>query len=160
MRRILGIFGIVCVWLSLPASSLAVGGTDEEFATIRIQDMTLTVPAGWSLQQNAKDEGTIILGFAKDQEYLTIYVKQQTGLDMKRIFNNGTTVVRDIYQIDRNTYRWKGLDTAKQSLNVEASMYVTSFMTEHQGFSYYGYARTGSQARSGAIVNEFLTALR
>ena len=153
MRRLLGVW---CVWLLATVAPNVLATEVSGGDTVRIQDLTLTVPQGWQLKQNAKDEGTIILGFANGAEYFTMYVKQTTGLDMKRIFNNGTQIVRDTYNLDRNQYHWKLLDTSKPSFTDDAPKFVTSFLGEHQGFSYYGYTRVASQSRSAAIVSEFL----
>lgn len=125
---------------------------------IQVQDMQLTVPAGWSLRQDAKDDGTIILGFERGAEYLTLYVKGVTGLDMRAIFNNGSTVVRDVRQMPRNSYNWKVLETSKSTTGRTA--YVASFLTEHNGASYYGYARGASSQAAIDAATAFLTELR
>lgn len=125
---------------------------------IAVQDMVLTVPEGWSLKQDAKDDGTIILGFAKGSEYLTLYVKRATSLDMRQIFVNGSTVVRDVRNLPRNRFTWKVLETSKTAAN--RTNHVASFLTELNGYSYYGFSRSADGTRSMENVSTFLTELR
>ena len=148
------------VLLSLAAGmgGAATARTAEGGDVIQLQDMQLTVPDGWSLRQDAKDDGSIILGFEKGAEYLTIYVKGQTGLDMRSIFVNGSTVVRDVRTLPRNSYNWKVLETSKSTSGRTA--YVASFLVEHNGASYYGYARAANSTAAMDVANAFLAELR
>lgn len=145
----------VFVCLSLSASVLAreAGAGD----VIGVQDMNLTIPDGWSLRQDAKDEGTIILGFEKGTSYLTLFVKQQP-IDMRTVFVNGSQIVRDIRSQPRNSFDWKVLETSKTSSR--ATQYVASFLTTHNGNSYYGYSRGASSQAAMDNVNLFLQNLR
>jgi hypothetical protein len=52
-------------------------------APIAVQDMSLNVPAGWRLAQDARDNGTLILGFDNEDRYLSLYVRQNSLDDMK-----------------------------------------------------------------------------
>lgn len=144
--------------LPLLAAEAALAAEAQAGDNIAIQDMVLTVPEGWSLKQDAKDDGTIILGFANGAEYLTIYVKQATGLDMRQVFVNGSTVVRDVRNMPRNRFTWKVLETSKATAS--RTNYVASFLTELNGFSYYGFSRSADGTRSMDNVSTFLTELR
>jgi hypothetical protein len=154
MKSIAGVFFALA--LSFQGTALAATALGGD--TIQLQDMVLTVPDGWALRQDAKDAGTIILGFENAAKYVTVYVKQQTGLDMRTLFVNGSTVVRDIRQVPRNRFNWKVLETSKA--NGTATAYVASFLSEHEGHSYYGYARGATSQEALDAVTLFLTELR
>jgi len=144
--------------LPLFAAEAALAAEVQAGDNIAIQDMVLTVPEGWSLKQDAKDGGTIILGFANGAEYLNIYVKQTTGLDMRQVFVNGSTVLRDVRNLPRNRFTWKVLETSKAAAS--RTNYVASFLTELNGYSYYGFSRSADGTRSMDNVSTFLTELR
>ena len=76
MRRIALAVTLVC---SLFATAGAWAASAQAGDDIGVQDMVLTVPDGWKLHQDARDEGTIILGFSSGDEYLTLFVRQQSG---------------------------------------------------------------------------------
>jgi hypothetical protein len=149
--------------MSALAFTLLLGGTAHAANatagdTIQVQDMTLTVPDGWSLRQDAKDDGTIILGFENGAKYLTLYVKHQTGLDMHQIFVNGSQIVHDVHAVPRNRYTWNVLETSKSL--TERTNFIASFLTEVDGYSYYGYTRGTSSVDAMASVTSFLNSLR
>lgn len=154
VARLLGGAAISASVFAGPAHAVTANAGD----TIQIQEMMLTVPDGWSLRQDAKDQGTIILGFENGAKYLTIYVRQATGLDMRTIFVNGSTIVRDVRAVPRDRYTWNVLETTKAV--TERTNYVASFLTEHNGYSYYGYARGASSADALESVTTFLNSLR
>lgn len=142
--------------LALPAAAEA--RTAVQGDTIRLQEMVLTVPEGWSLRQDAKDDGMIILGFEKGAEYVTLFVKQETGLDMRALFVNGSRIVRDVRDVSRNEHAWKVIETSKQTSG--RTTYVAAFLTEKNGHSYYGYGRGNSSATALEAVTSFLQELR
>jgi len=127
---------------------------------IQLQDMTLVVPDGWHLSQDAKDASTIILGFKNGSEYITVYVKQGIGMNMRSVFVNGSTVIRDVFDYPRSGYNWRAMQTSKSAPSALAPTFVSAFMTEHAGFTYYGYSRASDASRSFDIVNTFLTHIR
>lgn len=144
--------------LAILLGTRAFGADAKAGDTIQVQDMVLTLPDGWSLRQDAKDEGTIILGFENGTKYLTLYVKHQTGLDMHQIFVNGSRIVRDVYAVPRNRYNWNVLETSKAV--TERTNFIASFLTEVNGYSYYGYGRGASSADALETVTSFLNSLR
>jgi hypothetical protein len=155
MKTLTGFFVLVSLLLTPSAMAREASAGD----VIGIQDMNLTVPDGWSLRQDAKDEGTIILGFEKGTEYLTIFVKQQV-IDMRSVFVNGSQIVRDIRSMPRNSFDWKVLETTKSLSNPLRTSYVASFLAEHNGYSYYGYSKAASNQVAMDNVNSFLQNLR
>lgn len=146
---------IACVLLISPSafSASATGGD-----TIQIQDMTLTIPPDWTLTQDAKDDGTILLGFANGPRYITLYVKHLTGINMRQMFVNGSQVVRDIRPESYNQRPWNILETSRAVSG--STTYVAAFLTELNGYSYYGYSRGSSSADAIGITSTFLTALK
>jgi hypothetical protein len=157
MKRVWAVTVTVLIWSSASfASSFRVVEARNDI--IQIQDMELAVPEGWTLQQDAEDQGTIILGFANQDEYLTFYVRQNAEIDMHEMFVNGSSIVRDVFEYPRTGYNWKAMQTEKSS--AKSTAYVSAFKTEHDGFTYFGYSRAGSAERSLEVVNTFLSNIR
>lgn len=128
-----------------PTGTITING-----ASIVFQDLTITAPSGWTLHQEAKSGGVMFVGFAKGTDYLRIYVKQGAGLNMQQIFVNGSQSTGErTEQLGGRT--WKRLDATMGQVQIAA------FMIEHQGHTYYGYAR-GAGPR--AVVTEFLNAIK
>lgn len=158
MRRIaislaLGMWGFG----TAQGSSFAVEAA-ERSRVIQIQDMQLALPGGWTLQQDAEDQGTIILGFASGDEYLTFYVRAEADLDMHATFANGSRIERDVFDYPRSSFAWKVMQTSKPSRS--ATNYMSAFKTDFLGFTYYGYSRAMTAERSLEIINSFLTNIR
>jgi hypothetical protein len=158
MRIANGLLGLLAgIWLAGAPHAQAATATGGD--TIAIQDLTLTVPTGWTLKQDAKDEGTIILGFAKGTQSITIFVKQATDIDMKAMFaTNGATVVRDVRTVPYNGHTWNVLETSKRLGS--RTNYVASFLGQHEGHSYYGYSRGDASPAALQAVEAFLGELR
>lgn len=158
MKALFSVFGAL-LSLGLVAAPEAMAREAVAGDQIQIQDMTLTVPDGWRLRQDAKDEGTVILGFEKGSEYVTLFVSQRS-VDMRAMFVNGSTVVRDIRSAPRNSFEWRVLETSKTLANPARTTYVASFLTTLNGNSYYGYGRAASSQNAIDCVNQFLNNLR
>jgi hypothetical protein len=158
MKALLSVFGVLLSF-SLVQAPEAMAREAVAGDQIQVQDMTLTVPDGWRLRQDARDEGTIILGFEKGSEYVTLFVSQN-AVDMRAMFVNGSTVVRDIRSAPRNTFDWRVLETSKTLSNPSRTTYVASFLATLNGNSYYGYGRGASSQTAMDNVNHFLNNLR
>ncbi len=159
MKAFCGFFAFAAA-LAAAAAGPAAARTATAGETIAVQDMQLTVPDGWRLSQDAKDQGTIVLGFKNGTEDLTLYVKGQTGMDMRSVFVNGSEVVSDVRNVARNRFTWKVLETRKSFTPRNTTYSIASFMTELNGATYYGYSRAGTQAKALENVTAFLGELR
>lgn len=145
--------------MSLLFSSYAVATEATSGDVIAVQDLHLTVPDGWRLRQDARDDGRIILGFEKGTEYVTIFVSQDQ-VDMHAMFANGSTIVRDVRTVPRQGLNWQMLETSKTYSSPTKTAYVASFAAEHQGYSYYGYSRGTSSTNALDDATQFLQNLR
>lgn len=104
--RVLGFLGILMVF-SWPLTAAPKTPTP-------IKDMALEVPAGWVLHQKAFNNDVYIYGFANGAEFITIYAKKGTGIvDMKKVFVNGSTIEKDIVDVQLGAFVWKILETSK-----------------------------------------------
>jgi hypothetical protein len=130
---------------------------------VRISELTLTLPAGWSVAQQAVNEGIGIVGLANAEKYVTIYAKPGIGLSMNSLFVNGAQV-RGAERTQRvGAYDWRLIDTTKTVPNrvpMAGTYYVTGFLLEKNGQSYYGYSRATSAAAAAAQVEEILNSLQ
>ena len=148
--------GMLC--LSGVATAAPFSSGSDNAQVIQIQDMELAVPPGWTLEQDAEDQGTIILGFANGDDYLTFFVKREFDLDMHAMFANSANIIRDVFDYPRTSFNWKAMQTSKASRRSTA--YVASFKTDYDGFTYYGYSRSANSSRSMEIINSFLSSIR
>ncbi len=100
--------------------------------------MVFTVPAGWSLIQDATSDDTIILGFASGDAYTTVYVKKSASESMDSLFKNGSTVS---YADDNKIfgkYTWKVIDASKRTGSKDN--FISGFMLQQNGYTYFGYS--------------------
>ncbi len=154
MRRLLSAVIVASVFLSTGARAIQASGGD----VLQVQDLVLTVPEDWKLHQDAKDNGKIILGFSKGNVYTTIYLAEATGLDMNAIFVNDSEIEQAMREESFNAYSWKRLDTSKELSSTK--YYISSFLLENEGYSYYGYTKATSLTESQTNAALFLDALK
>lgn len=141
----------------LLASHLALAG-EQQRSEIVIQDLTLQIPEGWSLTQDALDNDTMILGFGKGSDYLHFYVKKAQTIDMKKVFVNGSTIVQDVHNEMIGSLGWNVLETTKTTETKK--FFVAAFSKDINGNAYYGFARSGSQEAALANLKIFLSNVR
>ncbi len=132
------------------------GQQQEPPAGRPIKDIHLVMPDKWIINQDAVNGDTVILGIIPTNTavYLTFYARDITGLEIKKIFANGSTVVNDVKTETIGPYAWQLLETSKDSVC------VASFLMEYKGKSYYGYARSAAGKDSLDAAKQFLGALK
>jgi len=154
---------VVAVCLSLAVASegfskvisRAVVDTDGK---IGIQSMKFFAPREWRPLQDIVVDGTIVMSFVKGDGQVTIMAKKETGLSMESIFANDARVTRDIRLEPRGQYTWKVMSTRRRMPTRTGFEfhYVTSFLTEVDGYSYYGYSTALSAAQAENTALDFL----
>lgn len=146
----------------------ASGGNAGAASGLAIKELRLSLPQGWKMDQDALAGDTLLFGFANGSEYLTLYAKAKTGIEMKSIFVNGSTVVSDLRTEAKGRLQWKRLETSKAAPttvtgvgtgSIKGMQYLSSFMAEHNGVTYYGYSRSADSAKAKANVEAFLSNL-
>jgi len=155
---------LLCALASVAVSAQPASSNETGFSSgqerLPIEQMTLNVPDGWKKNQEALNDGTIIMGFSKGDDYVTLYVKKQIGLDFNGIFLNGNKVTHGAMAETHGGMDWKVVQTSMQNANDSSvTTYVKAFLTEFNGRSYYGYARSTSSDSSTADADAFLKGL-
>ncbi len=129
--------------------TLEVNGT-----SILLQDMKLTIPEGWTLHQDADQDGILILAFAHDEKYFRIYVKKGDLPEMRATFANGSKIIKDERVEHIGSLDWRRIDTAMDGVSISA------FAATYKGHVYYGLGRASSQQPAENTVREFLALLK
>ncbi len=199
--RLIGLTGVFfgCfVWTSFVFGGNASPIASKTLASIPIKEMNLEQPGGWTIHQKAFNSDVYIFGFAKEGEFVTIFAKKGTGMDMKKLFVNGSTIEKDVADVRLGSRVWKILETSKTrsgggdqpepgpspddpeeeednsdndsdnpddqdskifTSNAEAKVFITSFLFELNGYTYYGYSRSSDRAKAMDNVTTFLKVL-
>lgn len=123
-----------------------------------IKDIRFVLPDQWKINQDALNEGTIILGIIpgnmpNSDAYVTFYARDIIGLDMKTIFVNGSTIDQDLKEETIGSYAWKTIVTVKDSI------FVAGFLMEFKGKTYFGYVSSSSKQSSVDVMKQFLNGL-
>jgi len=142
----------------------ATPGTPETPATVqpltpasgefKLENMIVKAPAGWALHQDAQASGTLIMGFAKGDDYIRIYVKKQASMTMAGVFANGTQTTGPERTEDIAGFSWKRLDTTGGGKSIAA------FMADYQGHTYFGFAKSANAQTAKTALSEFLGGMR
>lgn len=150
---------IICA-LALCAATpaLARGGIIVPDGDVKVQDIELRVPSGWTSTQEAQNGDVILAAFTKGSEHLTVYCKKGTSFDLRKTFVNGSQVTNAERRQVYGRHEWTLLETKKDTAGY-ATVYVSAFMTSFQGNTYYGYSSAPSQAAAAANVQSFLAAM-
>jgi hypothetical protein len=126
------------------------GHYDINGANVVVQDLAFTIPSGWTLHQDAVDNGSVILGFARGADYFRIYLKKSAGA-----FSLGSVVAGGTARSEKIGARdWQRLDAQTGQVAVAA------FSLELQGHVYWGFGRAASAATAAEAVTSFLTSVK
>jgi len=152
----------VVLGASSPAQSQSLSRLVLSNGTILLPGMQLSPPRGWRLHQDAIADGTLLLGFSKGDDYVTLYVRHQTGLLFKKIFQNDVEVEDYLPEDRHGDFTWQNLVTSKASENSvgRQTLFMNSFMRQSGGFTYYGYSRSDSKAGAMEATASFLDGMR
>lgn len=126
-----------------------------------VEELTLELPEGWRLQQDAKDGDTFVLGFEAGDGYLTLLVAPGQ-VDGDRVFINGSKVTREARVDAMGAFAWRVLETEHKMLTAEGfeMRYVSAFSAERNGRSYYGYVTAKSADAARVLSQNFLKSTR
>lgn len=145
----------VIAMISLIASASNLFGKHASGDQIQVQDVKLIIPNGWTLHQNARDQGNIILGFKNNENYLRLYVAPRTEVAREELFlNHGAQLLyRD--SSDKFSLGWERIHTSHVLQNRES--FTSGFLLELNGYTYYGYSTSQSLSQADANVSSFLS---
>ena len=126
---------------------------------IQVAGLEIAPPAGWKLNQDALSGNTLIFLFGSGQDAITMYVTNTTGVDMQGVFVNGSTVEKTEWQEVHGPFSWNMLATNKTSTTIGqggVTVHVRAFLTQQNGYTYYGYARSSDATTAGQEASALL----
>ncbi len=118
--------------------------------------ITLTVPSGFTVVQEAEDAGTKFVLLQKNDDVIAIYA-QKGEVDVVKVIASASTVTANTSE-EHGPFRWKMFD-AKYS-NKGRRAYVKGFSTQHGNTTFYGYSRASSTDAAGQNVLPVLDSMR
>lgn len=131
-------------------------------ASATIEDLQMELPPGWSLHQDVIDQGRLILGFVKGDEWVNLYVQRDSFGDLKSALSDEAKMVKAPWVEARGDFSWQLLTHSRMLPEAVGggNLYVTSFTMDYKGRHYYGYARAATEARSKDAAYAFLDRLQ
>jgi hypothetical protein len=135
------------------ASAIAIAGT------VTLSGVKVEVPAGFRVQQQTQSDGTLIAGFAKGDDYVTLYSSADTALDMADIFGHDAEILEDISIEEHGGVSWQTMETLRTP-DVGGKNFVKAFMTELKGQVYYGSSRASSRRAAQKNADAFLASMK
>lgn len=151
--------------LSLFASFAFAGPTLQQSFNSRVEasveDLKIELPPGWVLHQDAIDNGKIVLGFAKGDESVNIFVTEGSWQSAGDYFTSEAVKANSGWSEKRNGLSWD-MSVARRDLPEAAgggSVHVAAFSTVMNGKHYFGFARGGSEGKAKDNAFAFLDRL-
>lgn len=123
--------------------------------------LTVGTPAGFAITQQAANDGIVLVGFAKGEDYAAIYAKPGAGATPQSLFVNDAKVTTPEAAKKIGNYDWKVIETTKTvaaGLPHAGTYYVTGFMMEKGGTTYYGYGKSTSAELARAAAEAVMSA--
>ncbi len=123
---------------------------------VLLQDLAITSPEGWDIAQRVKDASTIILRFKNGEKTFVVYVKKSDGSSIKDIFAAEAKVVKDDHVDSLNDMDWSRMTTSVDFTGKNLKYFVSGFMGEKNGFTYFGFSRDEDQSVAEENTTAFL----
>jgi len=144
------------------AMALAILSTIPAFANraldseghVTLQDVRFQIPAGWSMHQDAMSEGTIVMGFHRNEDFVNLYVTANAHADIKGMFGHEAKILSENTEAI-GPLSWTTLETSR-TLSTRETNFVKGFWANLHGHTYYGYAKAGTQEAATKIAADFL----
>lgn len=149
MTNVYRLLAVYCVFFGMQAFG----------KTFPMQEIEIAVPDGWKLAQEGRGNDVLFAAFANGDQSINFYVKNALKLDMKSIFANGAEVRREAAPERHGPFQWNIMQTTKTTRLRDGSVptyYVTSFLVEYHGVSYYGFSRGTDSSGPSHVVAQFL----
>ncbi len=157
MNRIHRIFVVCSILVSVPlwaVSPMRALGSD---GLVTLQDVRFSIPAGWTMHQDALSEGTLVMGFHSGEDYLNLYVQGEDKGDVKTMFGHDSQVLSENLETV-GPLSWKTMTTSR-TLNTKVVNYVKAFWAPLHKHTYFGYAKSNSPEKAASIVDAFLKSM-
>jgi len=138
-------------WLAVSAPSRA--------ENVALQDIILEVPQGWTVHQEAADNGTLLIGFANGRDYARFYVKRSGDLDFKGLFGPGVQIVK-AETLEAGPFDWDTIEATRPATGDVKAAHTFAFRADFRGHVYYGYSAGSSVAAARATAERFLSGIK
>ncbi len=123
---------------------------------VALDVITLTVPDGFTLVQEAQDEGTKFVVLQKNNDVIALYARSG-DVDAVKMLASGSTVTGNTTK-DYGPFSWKMFD-AKFNANGKSAN-VKGFSAKHGNVTFYGYSRASSVDAAQSNVVPVLDSMR
>ncbi len=117
---------------------------------VRWNELHAVLPSGWSVKQQADTKGIQILAVGNGSDYMTLYSDASSRVDLKSMISTEAKITNDGTEI-HGPVKWAVIESVKKGSRAATSA-VTSFATDYNGSSYYGFSRS-SQGATQAKAN-------
>jgi len=123
---------------------------------VALQDLRVQVPSGWALHQNALSNGTVILGFHQNEDFVNLYVSAG-AVDAKGMFGHESQLIHEANEA-MGPLNWKTILTSR-TLPTREVAFVKGFWSTMNGHAYFGYAKAGSKEAAIKNAEAFLAGM-
>jgi hypothetical protein len=132
---------------------------------VYLNDMQFTLPQGWTLIQDGVANGTTLVGIGNADQYITLFSKTGTTLDLKSMVANQSEIGAGGGTETYGPFSWNALDSSHQPQSQNATaraatVYVHGFSTTFNGRVYYGFSRASSAAAAKQSAATLLNTMR
>ena len=128
----------------------------------KLNDLSVGLPAGFTLVQQAQADGVTLVGFGKGADFAAVYSKAGSGMTTQSLFVNGSQVTTPEATKKVGNYDWKMIETTKtveRGLPHAGTYYVAGFLMEKGGVTYYGYGKSTSADAARAAAQAVLAVI-
>lgn len=128
----------------------------------RLNELTVSVPAGFTLVQQAQADGVTMVSFAKGDDFAAIYSRSGGGMTTQSLFVNGAKVTAPESPKHVGNYDWAMIETTKTvrlGLPHAGTYFVAGFMMIKNAVTYYGYGKASSAENARSAAQAILSAV-
>lgn len=125
-----------------------------------VEAFDIQLPQGWTLHQDFKDNGKLVLGFAKGDDYVRLFVSE-TPVQLRDLLTQDANIIDDKIVESRSGLEWRMISTRRvlpESVG-GGTNYALSFTASFEGKQYYGTATALTEARAKDNALAFLDRL-
>ncbi len=162
MNRIFGWIG-----LGLAVANISMAATEGRHRAnvsrdglYTLEALSLALPTGWTLAQDARSNQTTILSLVRGTSALNFRIVPSGAFDLKAQVDKKAVITSDMKGESAGIFKWDVLEYRYQAPGAAAAAYVKAFTMEYRGSRYYGWAKADSAPEAASFAREFLLALR
>lgn len=146
------------------------GGVVVTGSNLRLGEVNLAIPAGWSLAQDGAAGQTSLVGLIPGNEanYVNVYATSDASATIEKIFTSGgATVTKPKQTIKVGEISVDVIETTKtpnssvaSKLPVKGAAFVSGFFFKRGAMTYFGYARASDAATASTLATQILSTIK